>query len=540
LGIAGTYGAQGGTFGEGGHYAQGPGGGGVGGGGGTGIETGGGGGGFGAGGGEGYAAGGAGGFGGGGGGGEKGPGGAAGFGGGSGGVRSGGGGAGMGGAIFNMQGNVTIRNSTITANTSLGGSGAAAANAGKGIAGAVFNLSGELDVLDSTIAANTAASYASQIYNLVYDGHTARVAHSALADTILADGIGPVDLVSDRTAYGLKEALGSASADATMFDLVGSFRGEEGGTVTGSPLSTDPQLGPLQGNGGPTPTMLPAPSSAAIDAGSSFRFTTDQRGLPRPVDFGGIANAGDGSDIGAVELQKACFGQLLPAETCHTLVVSLSGSGTGAVTAPGLSCPGMCSAAYGATSTVELSSLPAPGSRFAGWGGACTATGRCAVGMGADQAVTASFEAIGTSARASLAVLSALGESYPTFAVGRATDPLRATAAARRHHRGTTFAFTLDRAATVSITIERTVNGRRVGRSCLPDARSLRHHAICKRRVSSAVLQRVGHRGKNSVPFSGRPGGHPLKPGRYVAVFTAVDAAGASPAQALAFTIVSR
>ncbi len=34
-----------------------------------------------------------------------------------------------------------------------------------------------------------------------------------------------------------------------------------------------------------------------------FGLTTDQRGLPRPFDFGAITNAGDGSDIGAVELQ---------------------------------------------------------------------------------------------------------------------------------------------------------------------------------------------------------------------------------------------
>jgi hypothetical protein len=441
----------------------------------------------------------------------------------------------MGGAIFNMQGTVTIRNSTITANTAVGGTDSVTDH-GKGIAGALFNLSGDVNVLDSTIAANTGASYASQIYNLVYDGHTPRLASTTLADTILADGVGPVDLVSDHTSYGLKEVLGSAVAEASMFDLVGSMRAEEGGTVTGAPLSADPQLGPLQENGGPTPTMLPATSSPVVDAGSSFGLATDQRGLPRPADFPSLAHAGDGADIGAVELQKACVGQLLPAETCHTLVVSVSGTGVGTVSGPGLSCPAVCSAAYGATSTVELSALPAPGSRFAGWGGACSGTGRCAVAMGADQAVTASFEALPPATAAPR--LSGVKESYSTFAVGRSSDPLRASAAARRHHRGTTFTFQLDRAATVTIAIERVLPGRRVGAKCRPDSRKLRRRHRCRRLVRVAALTRAGHGGADSVPFSGRPGGHPLRPGAYLAAFTVQG--GAAAPLTLGFTIVAR
>jgi hypothetical protein len=43
--------------------------------------------------------------------------------------------------------------------------------------------------------------------------------------------------------------------------------------------------------------------SPAIDAGHSGGLTTDQRGLPRPIDDPNVANAegGDGSDIGAYE-----------------------------------------------------------------------------------------------------------------------------------------------------------------------------------------------------------------------------------------------
>jgi hypothetical protein len=77
----------------------------------------------------------------------------------------------------------------------------------------------------------------------------------------------------------------------------------EMGTITGTPLTADPQLGPLQSNGGPTQTMAPSEGSPVVDAGSAFGLTSDQRGLGRPFDFAPIVNAGDGSDIGAVELQ---------------------------------------------------------------------------------------------------------------------------------------------------------------------------------------------------------------------------------------------
>jgi hypothetical protein len=57
---------------------------------------------------------------------------------------------------------------------------------------------------------------------------------------------------------------------------------------------SDPKLGPLANNGGPTLTMALLPGSPAIDAGNtSLAPATDQRGFPRP--------AGPAADIGAFE-----------------------------------------------------------------------------------------------------------------------------------------------------------------------------------------------------------------------------------------------
>ncbi|MDQ3815398.1 MAG: hypothetical protein M3347_15885, partial [Armatimonadota bacterium] len=81
--------------------------------------------------------------------------------------------------------------------------------------------------------------------------------------------------------------------------------------------NTDPRLGPLANNGGPTQTHALLSGSPTLDQGkrdavtnlpsNSVPVTTDQRGLPRPLDLSGIANAagGDGSDIGAFEARAS-------------------------------------------------------------------------------------------------------------------------------------------------------------------------------------------------------------------------------------------
>jgi hypothetical protein len=64
-------------------------------------------------------------------------------------------------------------------------------------------------------------------------------------------------------------------------------------------------LGPLQDNGGPTPTRLPQSGSLAIDNGISAALATDQRGLTRMVVLAGYSSqpGSDHTDIGAVEVQ---------------------------------------------------------------------------------------------------------------------------------------------------------------------------------------------------------------------------------------------
>src|SRR5216683_6473790 len=101
------------------------------------------------------------------------------------------------------------------------------------------------------------------------------------------------------------------------YNLIGDGTGATITPTTGDQIGTagspiNPLLAPLQDNGGPTFTHALLPGSPAIDTGSAATdpvsgtsITTDQRGLPRPVDDPAIANAsgGDGSEIGAFEVQ---------------------------------------------------------------------------------------------------------------------------------------------------------------------------------------------------------------------------------------------
>src|SRR5262249_9318090 len=79
--------------------------------------------------------------------------------------------------------------------------------------------------------------------------------------------------------------------------------------ATGDLISTSPNLDVLADNGGPTKTHWLLAASPALDAGDPAGGpTTDQRGLPRPVDGAGEPAAI--GDIGAFEFSD-CDGNTL-------------------------------------------------------------------------------------------------------------------------------------------------------------------------------------------------------------------------------------
>jgi hypothetical protein len=111
---------------------------------------------------------------------------------------------------------------------------------------------------------------------------------------------------------------------------------------TGCPGSVgDPLLGPLQDNGGPTPTMALGVGSPAIDRIPPAGFgcpATDQRGIPRPQ--------GPACDLGAFEVFQPSAAVNLPSNAFtfelrgRTLILNVSSSGTGEVTDAGAQAAG--------------------------------------------------------------------------------------------------------------------------------------------------------------------------------------------------------
>ena len=107
------------------------------------------------------------------------------------------------------------------------------------------------------------------------------------------------DLAGDFVSQGFNLV---STADGST-GLVSGVKADQAGSIS-TPI--DPLIGPLQMNGGPTPTRALLTGSPAIDKGKNFEIHTDQRGHRRPYDYSPIPNAsgGDGSDIGAFELDS--------------------------------------------------------------------------------------------------------------------------------------------------------------------------------------------------------------------------------------------
>jgi hypothetical protein len=205
----------------------------------------------------------------------------------------------IGGGISNS-GTLTISNSTLSGNTAHYGGG--------------IRNQGKLTISNSTLAQNSAGPISGHGgYGGGIDNYLGRVtiSNSSLSGNsgILAGGIRNLQgtaifqnsIVANSTSggncYGTITSKGyNLSSDSTC-DFSNS----------GDLNNTDPKLGPLQDNGGPTQTVALLSESPAIDAGNPGGCTdgqghllkTDQRGMPRPdrEDTGGC-------DMGAFEEQS--------------------------------------------------------------------------------------------------------------------------------------------------------------------------------------------------------------------------------------------
>ena len=186
------------------------------------------------------------------------------------------------GAIGNdLGGTLTITNSTLSGNSA----GSHPNYYGDGLGAGIWNAQA-LTIINSTLSGNSALNHGGGIYNISPLSN----AILNIQGTILNAGSSGENIYNDGV-YG----------PVTVTSLGYNLSSDDGGgylTASGDQISTDPRLGPLQNNGGPTFTHLPASNSPAIDAGDPALYT-DQRG----VGFVRIFN--NRIDVGAVEVQAA-------------------------------------------------------------------------------------------------------------------------------------------------------------------------------------------------------------------------------------------
>jgi len=244
------------------------------------------------------------------------------------------------GGIFN-QGPLQVINSTISDNTTTG------INA---LGGGIYNVGYAAIVIDSTISGNTAQNGGGiyktgsplTVINSTISGNFSNVNGAGIYASSGTTGLFNVTIALNRanadgigggTGGGIFNASGSTLnfvnsiialnetvIDMSPFDLLdnnecsGTLASQGNNlmflndpahcTVNGTVVYADPNLGPLQNNGGPTPTHALLTGSPAIDGGNSggctdnlgAPLTTDQRGAPRPFPVGGHC------DLGAFEL----------------------------------------------------------------------------------------------------------------------------------------------------------------------------------------------------------------------------------------------
>jgi uncharacterized repeat protein (TIGR01451 family)/uncharacterized repeat protein (TIGR02543 family) len=232
---------------------------------------------------------------------------------------SGGGGAGFGGAIFNNAGTVTIESSTFSANLAWGGSSYNSegsnqfdnGDGGSAAGGAIFNRNGTVSILNSTIVSNTAAGgggdaegavLSAGVFSLANgDDATLTMNNTIVANSILAQSaFEDFQLVLNATGDANDVAAGTFGGGTTSTTGTNNLIELHSGLSPDMVLSSsDPNLGDLQDNTGPTTTHAPNAGSPVIDSGDCGAATQDQRGVTRPLD--GEPNGSTQCDIGAVE-----------------------------------------------------------------------------------------------------------------------------------------------------------------------------------------------------------------------------------------------
>jgi Domain of unknown function DUF11 len=412
---------------------------------------------------------------------------------------SNGGSFGEGGAVEVGDGSLAVVNSTITNNSTSG----AAGSSGGGIL-----LSGStFEATDATIASNSAAGPGSLGGNLSFSSNGANTFKPR--NTIVADG------TAESTANC---AVGAGTTIESQGHNLESLN-ECNFTAAGDLVNTDPKLGDLDDNGGPTETRSIPLDSPALNGGANASCpATDQRGVARPQD--GTCDIGAFERAFSADLSAFASGQpqSVPVGVPFTMKLGVNNSGPdlgAAVLASGLAPAGArlvsATASQGScdlsAGTCTLGSL-ASGSRAEATvvllptkPGLLTDSFRVG-GRAADP--NSANDAATISVRVTPLSLTGFTSAHRRFRLGT-----RKPRPARRLAAGTRLQFKLSAPARVTLVFARQAKGR---------------HA---RFVRAGAISVNAKAGAGALRFQGRlSNGKSLRPGNYRVTATAKDAFG--------------
>jgi hypothetical protein len=184
-----------------------------------------------------------------------------------------------------------VVNTTITGNTAVSRADRPGTESGVGAGvDARGATPSTLTIVNSTIAGNSASKSGGGIN--VSQGYPPFIIGIPLAQRVL---------LRNTIVAGNLDAAGNSADCSSLGAVVFRSRGHNLASDRSCPFrlpsdlpNTNPRLGPLANNGGPTDTLALLPGSPAINAGGSVGCpATDQRGVPRPQGH---------CDIGAFQL----------------------------------------------------------------------------------------------------------------------------------------------------------------------------------------------------------------------------------------------
>jgi subtilisin family serine protease len=153
------------------------------------------------------------------------------------------------------------------------------------------------------------------------------------------------------------------------------------------------------GTGSGTVASAPAGIQCGTDCSQSYAEGASVTLNATPAagsTFTGWGGACSGAGVCTVSMTQARSVVANFKATPYVLTFTKAGTGAGAVVSSpaGLNCTSNCSAALDGGTVLTLTAVPATGSRFAGWTGACTGTAACKLTMTAARAVGANFTAL--------------------------------------------------------------------------------------------------------------------------------------------------